>query len=75
MSKEKCIVQQMSKENKYSLQQVTTPCIDDYQISPEDYETTRELSAVCAQIVLRYLYVARIGRPDLLRSVNTLARS
>ena len=34
-----------------------------------------ELSQVCAQIVLKYLYLARIGRPDILRSVNKLARS
>ena len=34
-----------------------------------------ELSAVCTQIFLQCLYVARIGRPELLWSVNTLARS
>ena len=34
-----------------------------------------ELSHVCSQIVLRCLYLARIGRPDILWSVNKLARS
>ena len=34
-----------------------------------------ELSKVCSQIVLICLYLARIGRPDILRSVNKLARS
>ena len=34
-----------------------------------------ELSHVCSQIVLKCLYLARIGRPDILRSVNKLARS
>ena len=34
-----------------------------------------ELSNVCSQIVLKYLYLARIGRPDILWSVNKLARS
>ena len=34
-----------------------------------------ELSKVCSQIVLKCLYVARIGRPDILWSVNKLARS
>ena len=34
-----------------------------------------ELSQVCSQIVLKCLYLARIGRPDILRSVNKLARS
>ena len=49
-----------------------------HRISPdstEDYETTGELSPVCAQVVLKCLYLARIGRPDLLWSENTLARS
>ena len=58
-----------------SLQQVATPCIDNHSIPPEEYETTGELPAVCAQRVLTCLYLARIGRPDLLWFVNTLTRS
>ena len=34
-----------------------------------------ELSKVCSQIVLKCLYLARIGRPHILWSVNKLARS
>ena len=34
-----------------------------------------ELSQVCSQIVLKCLYLARIGRLDILWSVNKLARS
>ena len=34
-----------------------------------------ELSKVCSQIVLKCLYLARIGRPDIPRSVNKLARA
>ena len=34
-----------------------------------------ELSHVCSQIVLKCLYLARIGRPDIPWSVNKLARS
>ena len=34
-----------------------------------------ELSKVCSQIVLRCLYWTRIGRPDILWSVNKLARA
>ena len=34
-----------------------------------------ELSDVCSQIVLKRLYLARIGRPDIPWSVNTLARA
>ena len=34
-----------------------------------------ELPKVCSQIVLKCLYLARIGRPDILWSVNKIARS
>ena len=34
-----------------------------------------ELSHVCSQIVLKCVYLARIGRPDIRWSVNKLARS
>ena len=34
-----------------------------------------DLSNTCSQIVLKCLYLARIGRPDILWSVNKLARS
>ena len=34
-----------------------------------------ELSKVCSQIVFKCLYVARIGGPDFLWSVNTFARA
>ena len=34
-----------------------------------------ELSQVCFQIVFKCLYLARIGKPDILWSVNKLARS
>ena len=34
-----------------------------------------ELSQVCSQFFLKCLYLARIGRPDILWSVNKLARS
>ena len=34
-----------------------------------------ELAQVCSQIVLKCLYLARIGRPDILWSVNKFARS
>ena len=51
------------------------PCLDDHQIKKEESENKGELSEVCSHIVLKYLYLARIGRPDILWSVNKLARS
>ena len=42
----------------------------------EELENKGELSEVCSHIVLKYLYLAQIGRPDdSLWSVNKLARS
>ena len=41
----------------------------------EEMKSVGELSKVCSQIVLKCLYLARIGRPDILWSVNKLARS
>ena len=44
-------------------------------INLEELESVGELSEVCLQIVLKCLYLVRIGRPDILWSVNKLARS
>ena len=54
---------------------VSTPCIDDHHFKEEELKSVGELSKVCSQIVLKCLYLARIGRPDILWSVNKLARS
>ena len=50
-------------------------CIDDHHFKEEEMKSVGELSHVCSQIVLKCLYLARIGRPDILWSVNKLARS
>ena len=52
-----------------------TPCIDDHHFKEEEMKSLREFSQVCSPIVLKCLYLARIGRPDILWSVNKLARS
>ena len=44
------------KKNVSSLQRVATPRTDVHQLSPDDFETKGELSDVCAQIVLEFLY-------------------
>ena len=53
----------------------STPCIDDHHFKEEEMKSVGELSQVCSQIVLKCLYLARIGRPNILWSVNKLARS
>ena len=57
------------------LYKVVHPCLDDHQFKKEELESVGELSVVCSQIVLKCLYLARIGRLDVLLYVNKLARS
>ena len=57
------------------LYKVITPCLDDHQFKEEELGSVGELTKVCSQIVLKCLYLARIGRPDILWSVNKLARA
>ena len=47
---------------------VSTPCLDDHHFKKEELETVGEMSKVC-------LYLARIGRPDIVWSVNKFARA
>ena len=44
-------------------------------VKEEEIGSLGELSTVCSQIVVKCLYLARIGRPDILWSVNKLARA
>ena len=57
----------------FQLQQAATLCIDDDQLKEEDYDVVGD--SVVAQILLTCLYLARIGRPDILWTVNTIARA
>ena len=63
------------KKTTQQLYKVSTPCIDDHHFKEEELKSVGEFSKVCCQIVLKCLYLARIGRPDILWSVNKLARS
>ena len=73
----KCVERYCELANKTTQQlyKVSTPCIDGHHFKVEEMKSVRELPQVCSQIVLKSLYLARIGRPDILWSVNTLARS
>ena len=73
----KCVERDCELANKTTQQlfKVSTPCIDDHHFKEEEMKSVGELSQVCSQVVLKCLYLARIGRPDILWSVNKLARS
>ena len=65
---------ELANKTTQQLHKVATPCMDDHQFKEEEKGSVGELSKVCSQIVLKCLYLARIGRPDILWSVNKLAR-
>ena len=73
----KCVERYFELANKTTQQlyKVSTPCIDDHNFKREEMKSVVELSQVCSQIVLKCLYLAWIGRPDISWSVNELARS
>ena len=72
----KCVERycELASKTNQQLYKVSTPCIDDHHFKEEEMKSVGELSQVCSQIVLK-CYLARIGRPDILWSVNKLARS
>ena len=49
--------------------------MDDHQFKEKEIDPVGELSTVCSHIVLKYLYLARIGRPDISWSMNKLVRA
>ena len=73
----KCVERYCESANKTTQQlyKVSTPCIDDHHFKEEETKSVGELSQVCSQIVLKCSHLARTGRPDILWSVNKLARS
>ena len=66
---------ELANKKVEQLRNVSGLCLDDHQFKKEELESVGELSKVCSQIVLKCLSLARIGRPDILWSVNKLARS
>ena len=74
---QKCVERCCELANKKTeqLYKVSSPFLDDHHFKKEKLEPVGELSKVLSQIVLKCLYLARVGRPDILWSVNQLARS
>ena len=66
---------ELANKTTQQLCKVSTPYIDDHHFKEEEIKSVGELSQVCSQIVLKCLYLARIGRPDILWSAIKLARS
>ena len=66
---------ELANKKVEQLHKVSHPCLDDHQFKQEELESVGECLEVCSQLVLKCLYLARIGRPDILCSVNKLARS
>ena len=74
---QKCVERYCELANKTTQQlyKVSTPCIDDHHFKEDELKSVGELPKVSSQIVLKCMYLARIGRLDILRSVNKLARA
>ena len=73
----KCVERfcELANKTTQQLHKVATPCMDDDQFKEEELKSVGELSKVFSQFVLKCLYLARIGRPDILWYVNKLARA
>ena len=65
----------LANKTTQQLCKVSTPCIDDQHFKEEEMKSVGDMSKVSSQIVLKCLHLALIGRPDILWSVNKLARS
>ena len=66
---------ELANTKKEQMYKVSTPCLNDHNFKKEELEAVAELSNMCSQMVLKCLYLSRIGRPDILWSVNKLART
>ena len=73
----KCVERYCELANKTTQQlyKVSTPFLDHNHFKEEELKSVGELTKVCSQTVLKCLYLARFGRPDILWSVNKFARS
>ena len=62
-----------SRSTQQFFQSRKNPCIDNHQFKEEEMGSVGELSKVCSKV--KCLYLARVGRLDILWSVNKLARA
>ena len=66
---------ELANKTTQQFHKVSTPCIDNHHFKEEETKFVGEMSNICSQIVLKCLYLARIGRPDIFWSVNKFERS
>ena len=73
----KCVERYCELANKTTQQlyKVSLPCIDDHHFKEEELKFRGRMVKSCSQIVLKCFFLARIGRTEILLSVNKLARS
>ena len=56
---------ELANKTAQQLYKVSTPCIDDHHFKEEELKSVGDLAKVSSQVVLKCLYLARIGRPDI----------
>ena len=52
-----------------------TPCMDDHQLKPEEFEIEGQLKNESAKLVMGVMWPARLTRPDIMWTSNDLARN
>ena len=65
---------ELAKIDKSTLKPVATPCLDDHQIDPSEFESPGTLSSEAARILMTTVYCARFLRFDILWTLCKLAR-
>ena len=64
-----------AKKKAKHLYKVSSPCLDYNQFKQEEFESVGAVSQVCSQNCLEMLVLGTNWRPDILWSVNKLARA
>ena len=74
---EQCVQRycELTGANPKNFKKVATPCMDDHQFTDSEMQEKGKLSDVAARAVLKCLYLASVARPDILWTVNLLARN
>ena len=73
----KCVERhcELANTTTQQLHKVAIRCLHNHEFREEELGSVGDLSKVSSQILQKCLYLARIGRPDILWSVNKFARA